>query len=151
MQSGVVMMQQLRLDCIKWAALGAAAWSRCSRRQQRHRHCQQAKILISAQKSQNWQMAKQRGNSSSKKRTKPNANRTTTTEKRQLKHAAKRKVQKMWTLSRTLMKRAHVNTGEHTHIHTHKYISRKGRPQGVARVGYSSCNAKSKGASSCNL
>lgn len=26
------MMQQLRLDCIKWAALGAAAaWSRCSR------------------------------------------------------------------------------------------------------------------------
>lgn len=151
MQSGVVMMQQLRLDCIKWAALGAAAWSRCSRRQQRHRHCQQAKILISAQKSQNWQMAKQRGNSSSKKRTKPNANRTTTTEKGQLKHAAKRKVQKMWTLSRTLMKRAHVNTGEHTHIHTHKYISRKGRPQGVARVGYSSCNAKSKGASNCSL
>lgn len=31
MQRVVVMMQQLRLDCIKWAALGAAAWSRCSR------------------------------------------------------------------------------------------------------------------------
>lgn len=57
-----VMMQQLRLDCIKWAALGAA-WRRCSQLQ---RQRQQAKILISAQKSQNWQMAKQRGSTQKK-------------------------------------------------------------------------------------